>query len=162
MPRPSNTAVVPPTSIAGISLGMPEAKAKTAWGAGRGRCASSETSGVIRCEYGSGKGASGRAYFEAFEGKVSTVGVYGGKNEYLASAAGALTKIKTASGIRIRSPYSKFKSASPKGEVLGKRANWCLPTRFRRKSGRCSTTASQAARCTRSSCPTRVRAVVLS
>jgi hypothetical protein len=123
MPKPSNKTVVPPTSIAGIKLGMSEAKAKAAWGSGRGKCASSEADGVIRCEYGSEKGRSGRAYFEAFEGKVTTIGVYGGKNaknEYLASAASALTQLKTVSGIGIGSPYSKLKSAYPKGEVLGK------------------------------------------
>lgn len=96
---------------------MSEAEAKAAWGAGRGKCLSSGASGVIRCEYGNEKGASGWAYFEAFEGKVTTIDVYGGKNEYL---GGALTKIKTASGIGIGSPYSKLKSAYPRGEVLGK------------------------------------------
>lgn len=118
LPKPSDTTVVVPTSIAGIKLGMSEAKARSAWGgANRGECTTSKETGTRRCEYGSFEAASGYGFIGFEAGKVQSVVVYGGKNaggEYVSSAAGALMKIKAASGIGIGTTYSKLKSAYPK------------------------------------------------
>ncbi|HET7444135.1 MAG TPA: hypothetical protein VFJ57_05695 [Solirubrobacterales bacterium] len=126
LPKPSDTTVVVPTSIAGVKLGMSEAKARAAWGgANRGECTTSKETGSRRCEYGSFEGAGGYGFIGFEAGKVQSVVVYGGKGaggEYVSSAAAPLMKIQTASGIGIGAAYSKLKSAYPKckkGAVTG-------------------------------------------
>ncbi|MGV1048968.1 MAG: hypothetical protein ACOYD4_10650 [Solirubrobacterales bacterium] len=122
MPKPPDSTVVVPTSIAGVKLGMSEGKARAAWGSSRGSCVTSETSGATRCEYGGETGNSGWAYIDFHDGKVTAVLLAAGKNasnHYLTTAAGALTKIKTAAGIGIGSKFSKLKKQFPKGEVNG-------------------------------------------
>jgi len=118
LPKPADSTVVVPTSIAGVKLGMSEAKARTAWGgAKRGECTTSKETGARRCEYGSFEAASGYGFVGFEAGKVQSVVVYGGKNasgEYVSSAAASLMKIKTASGIGIGSTYAKLKGAYPK------------------------------------------------
>lgn len=120
MPKPANSKLVVPTSLAGVKLGQTESQAKTAWG-NRGRCADSNASGRSRCEYGDIEGTSGYAYIEFNEGKVLTAVVYGGVNashERTPKAAVALANMKTGSGIGIGSTYSALKAAYPKGKKV--------------------------------------------
>jgi hypothetical protein len=117
MPQAADPTVVIPTSIGGVSLNMPEAKAKKAWGNGRGKCVSNpEISG---CEYGSME--AGRANIGFVNGKVTSAYVYGIETNGVkkTTAAGALLKFKTSGGVGIGSTFSALQKAFPKGKVEG-------------------------------------------
>jgi hypothetical protein len=123
LPKPATTEVVVPTSIAGISIGMSEAKAKAAWGSSRGKCIDTGESGG-QCEYGdfdSPTIGSAYLYFSA-KHKVTGVSIFSsrvGTGTYTAKAAAPLLAIKTSGGLGIGSKYSKLKAAYPKGEANG-------------------------------------------
>ena len=122
MPKPTDSTIKVPTTIAGVKIGMAEAKAKAAWGAGRGKCESSELTGNAICIYGEEHGTNGFARIDFQAGKVRHVQVFGGETtsgKQLITAAGVLLKIKTSGGIGIGSKFSDLKKAFPKGEVAG-------------------------------------------
>jgi hypothetical protein len=122
MPKPTDSTIKVPTTIAGIKIGMAEAKAKAAWGSGRGKCESSATTGNAICIYGSEHTTGGFARIDFLAGKVGHVQIFTGETtsgDQLASAGGALLKIKTKEGIGLGSKFSELKKAYPKGEVAG-------------------------------------------
>lgn len=119
LPKPADPTVVIPTSIGGISLNMPEAKARKAWGKGRGEC--TKTSVSASCEYGVRETSSGWASIGFVNGKVRSIYVYGGEvgGKERATAAVPLLKIETNSGVGIGSTYAALKKAAPNGRVEG-------------------------------------------
>jgi len=131
LPKPADSTVVVPSSIAGIKLGMAEGKAKAAWGASRGKCSVSKETGFGRCEYGSFTGAGGYAIID-FAGKVTSVSIGAGKdsdgNCVPSLGAAVLKKIKTSAGIGLGSKFSQLQKAYPKGTVSGETSD---PSQFR-------------------------------
>jgi len=116
LPKPADPKVVVPSSIAGIGVGMPEAKAKAAWGASRATC--SET----RCYWGVTGSPQGYAYVEFFEHKVLGVAVYAGRGKesaLLTTAAKPIMAMKAKNGVGIGSKFSQVKAAYPKGVQSG-------------------------------------------
>jgi len=119
LPKPTDSTLKPPDSIAGVKLGMTEAKVKAAWGAG-GECNSSTE--IARCSYGDFEGSSGYAFVDFSGGKASSIAIYGGKNsagDYAPKATGSIAKMKTSGGIGIGSTFAALKKAFPKGKVEG-------------------------------------------
>jgi hypothetical protein len=118
-PNPGDPTVVIPTSVGGITPNMPQAKARTAWGYGRGECTKIGRS--AGCEYGDHRTSSGFATITFLNGKVRSVYVYGGKigGKERTIAAAPLLRIETSSGVGIGSTYAALKRAAPKGRVEG-------------------------------------------
>jgi len=122
LPKPADNLIKVPNTIAGVKIGMAEAKAKAAWGAGRGKCESSELTGNAICIYGEEHSLGGFARLDFESGKVRHVSVFAGERngKRLTTAAGALLKIKTKGGIGIGSKFADLKKACPKGEIQGR------------------------------------------
>ncbi len=121
-PKPADDTIKVPTTIAGVKIGMAEAKAKAAWGAGRGKCESSATTGNAICIYGSEHTTGGYGRIDFAAGKVRHVQIFTGETtsgDQLATASGALLKIETAGGIGLGSKFSDLKKAYPQGEAAG-------------------------------------------
>lgn len=121
LPKPADPTVVVPTSLAGIGLGMPEGKAKAAWGGGRGKCESAGTTNV-RCSYGLPSGSQGYGLIEFRDHKVGAVTINSGRDAaggLLTTAAKPIMEMKTKGGVGIGSKYSKVKGAYPKGKLVG-------------------------------------------
>jgi hypothetical protein len=120
LPKPADPLVVVPKSLAGVKIGMPASKARSAWGAGRGSCEEKS----FYCEYGDSVGPQGYARIEFREGtKVSAVAIYAGttkSGKITTKASGALPKIRTKEGLGLGSKYSAVKAAYKKGKLLGK------------------------------------------
>ena len=124
-PKPTTTLIVVPKSIGGVKLGMPEAKARAAWGSKRGQVEEEGSAGI---RYGERFGAKGSAYISlSSDHRVEGVGVYGGSREpgvfdslLKPSAAPALMKFRDAKGNGIGTKFAKLKRAYPKGELQGK------------------------------------------
>ncbi len=119
LPKPDTNLIVVPTSIGGISVDLPEGKAKAAW-ANRGKCSDSDFAG--RCEYGSYEGGGGYAAIEFVKHKVASVNLVAGrsaKGEQLTTAAAALANLRTSGGIGLGTKFSKLKSSYPRGERQG-------------------------------------------
>lgn len=116
LPKPADPTVVVPTSIAGMKLGMSEAKAKSTWGASRATC--SET----RCYWGVVGSTQGYAYIEFFEHKVQGINVYAGRGDegaLLTTAAKPILAMTAKNGVGVGSKLSKVKAAYPKGVQSG-------------------------------------------
>jgi hypothetical protein len=116
LPKPADPTGVVPTSIAGMKLGLSEAKAKAAWGAAGATC--SET----RCYWGKTDSPQGYAYIEFFEHKVLGISVYGGRGKegvLLSTAAKPIMAMKAKNGVGIGSKISQVKAAYPKGTQSG-------------------------------------------
>jgi len=120
LPKPADPAVVVPTSLAGMKLGMPEGKALKAWGgASRAKC--SVTGETKRCFF-EVAGPKGHALVEFRNHKVSTAAVYGGRGDegsLLTTAAKPIMEMKGKNGVGIGSTFAKVKAAYPKGEQAG-------------------------------------------
>ncbi len=116
LPKPADPTVVVPTSIAGMKLGLSEAKAKATWGAGGATC--SET----RCYWGKTDSPQGYAYIEFFEHKVLGIAVYAGRGKesaLLTTAAKPIMAMKAKNGVGIGAKLSQVKAAYPKGVQSG-------------------------------------------
>ncbi len=121
-PKPASNLIVVPKSIGGISLGMPEGKARAAWGKKRGSC-QTFSNGVSGCEYGDASSPAGFAYLEFRKHKVSGVSIGAGYRKdgsQKTSAAPVLMKLKDENGIGIGAKLSKVRRAYPKGTQSGK------------------------------------------
>lgn len=120
LPKPEDPSVNPPTTLAGLKLGMPEGKALGAWGgASRAKC--SALGEIKRCFFGL-SGPKGNAIVEFRNHKLSTVAVYAGRgheNKLLTTAAKPIMEMRTKSGVGIGSPFAKVKAAYPKGKQAG-------------------------------------------
>src|SRR5215213_3303703 len=79
LPKPADPVVAPPTSLAGLKLGMAEGKALSAWG-GASRATCSVTGETKRCFFGL-SGPKGNAIVEFRNHKLSTVAVYAGRGD---------------------------------------------------------------------------------
>lgn len=125
LPKPTTNLVVVPKSIGGVRLGMPEAKARMAWGSKRGSY-QDYGNGSGRCEYGSPADGRGYAYIEFLEHKVSKVMVSAGTRKdgsLTTSAARSLMILKDKNGNGIGSKLAKLRSSYPKGKDVGKPAD---------------------------------------
>jgi hypothetical protein len=106
-------------SIGGVTIGMPEAKAIAAWGAGRGKCEKSATTGNAACEYGSLEGPSGYAVISFVNGKANAAQIFAGKSSGTgcdpSKIPGAFRKVKTAEGIGLGAKLAELEKAYPDG-----------------------------------------------
>jgi hypothetical protein len=120
LPKPEDPAVTPPTTLAGLKVGMPEAKALSAWGgANRAKC--SVIGETKRCFFGL-SGPKGNAVVEFRNHKLSTVGVYAGRGDegaLLTTAAKPIMEMKGKNGVGVGSTLAKVKAAYPKGTQAG-------------------------------------------
>jgi hypothetical protein len=120
LPKPTDPALVVPTSLAGLKVGMPEAKALSAWGgASRAKC--SELGEIKRCFFGF-SGPNGNGLVEFRNHKLSTAGVYAGRGDeskLLTTAAKSIMEMKGKNGVGIGSTFAKLKAAYPKGTQAG-------------------------------------------
>lgn len=125
LPKPKDSRIVVPTSIAGISLGMAESKALAAWGAGQGKCTSTGTppGSHVYCNYGDYESAStGSVALSFYKHKVVELYVNSarvGTGDPNFKAAAALLKMKTKSGLGLGSKYADVKMEYPKGTLQG-------------------------------------------
>lgn len=123
LPTFKTTTVRVPKSIAGVSLGMPKAKANKQWG-GKGACSIIEVTPV--CQYVSKKSPeSGRAVFGLDpDGNVSIIIVSGMPNpknpgETVPLTKGPLLQLETKEGLAFGDRFSKFKKLYPDVQPQG-------------------------------------------
>jgi hypothetical protein len=125
LPKPKDSKIVVPTSVAGISIGMSESKALAAWDAGRGNCSSTGTppGSHVDCDYGDYESAStGSARISFYKHKVASLYISSarvGTGDPNFKAGAALLKIKTKSGLGIGAKYADVKKEFPKGLLEG-------------------------------------------
>jgi len=125
LPQTTSSKIVVPDTVAGIKLGMSEAKARAAWGSSRGSCTTSGTAAGIHtdCNYGDYLSAStGSAVLSLYKHKVTSVYINSarvGTGDPNFKAAGVLAKMKTAEGFGIGAKYPAVKKAYPKGTLQG-------------------------------------------
>ena len=126
LPQPKDSRIVVPTSIAGLSVGMSQAKAIAAWGASRGKCSDYGTAPYLHtdCNYGDFSSATtGSAVVKYFNGKLASVEVISalvGTGDPNFKAGSALLKMKTSAGLGIGAKYAGVKKAYPKGTLEGR------------------------------------------
>lgn len=126
LPKASKPEIVVPSSIGGVSIGQTEAKARAAWGKGRGRCGSLGEAGNSKCDYGSTElGATGGyASIEIKDGKVRAAMLLAGvdkRGEQLTTASLPLMEMRTEGRyeVGLNSKYSDVKKAAPGGKLYG-------------------------------------------
>ena len=126
LPKPKNSKIVVPTSIAGLSVGMSQAKGIAAWGASKGECSDYGTAPYLHtdCNYGDfASTTTGSAVVRYFKGKLASVEVNSarvGTGDPNFKAGAALLKMKTSTGFGIGAKYAGVKKAYPHGTLEGK------------------------------------------
>lgn len=125
LPKPKDSTIVVPTSIAGLRAGMSQAKGIAAWGTGKGECSDYGTAPYLHtdCNYGDFNSAvTGSAVVRYFKGRLASVEVNSarvGTGDPNFKAGSALLKMKTSTGFGIGAKYASVKKAYPKGKLEG-------------------------------------------